>query len=77
MIEGRGQRTEVRRQRTEDRGQKTEARSQRTEDRNLKSEVGPGVVPEGRDYAAARMRKSEKTKDSGPVFALRAWGFAL
>ena len=28
--------------------------------RLLKSEVGPVVVPGGRDYAAASMRKSEK-----------------
>ncbi|CAB1062375.1 hypothetical protein D1BOALGB6SA_7152 [Olavius sp. associated proteobacterium Delta 1] len=28
----------------------------------MKSEVGPVVVPEGWDYAAARMRKLEKGK---------------
>jgi cobyrinic acid a,c-diamide synthase len=48
-------------------GLDTEVREQKTEDRGRKSEVGPVVVPKERDYAAARMRKSEtgwqKTED--------------
>jgi hypothetical protein len=34
----------------------------RTEKENLKWKVGPVVVPEERDYAAASMRKAEKTE---------------
>ncbi len=50
---------------TEVGGQKTEIGSRKWEKRTvLKSEVGPVAVPEGRDYAAASMRKSEK-KEGG------------
>jgi len=58
MAEAGRQTAEVRGQTTDDRGQKTEVRGQRV----LKSEVGPGVVPKGRDYAAAWMRKSGKDR---------------
>jgi hypothetical protein len=54
--EDRGQRSEDRRQRSEDRGQRAEGRGQSFEvgSRNYwNAEVGPVVVPNGWDYAAA------------------------
>jgi len=50
---------------TEVGGQRTDDRGQMTEDRWKNSECGPGVVPEGRDYAAAKMRKAERAKRRG------------
>jgi hypothetical protein len=47
---------------TEDRRQRTENRRRMTEDRIRKWEVGPVVVPNERDYAAAQMQKAEKKK---------------
>jgi hypothetical protein len=63
MTEDRGQRSEVRGLMTEVRGQRSEVRRQTTEKKveggfgNL--EVGLVVVPNERDYAAARMWKWE------------------
>ena len=56
MVEDRWQRTDDRRHRSDDGCQITEDGGQKTED----NEVGPVVVPNEWDYAAASMRKLEK-----------------